>query len=179
MLLNCWCVWPRRGKKYPTVYQHSMPQFEDLPQVLLRKPRQNTPSRLSPSIVSVLQQASCASSSSLGEAHAVAYDHLVFPFYGRFQDFSILTRPNTLKHLHHPMLYSVTFLQSSSLSQAKDIHNIHHLLFQCQDPLQWCAHSPHLTTFTRLSPYSAEVQWHAPSASPSIQCQAQLAVIDH
>ena len=140
------------------VYQHSMPQFEDLPQVLLCNLRQNIPSRLSPSIVSVLQQASCASSSSLGEAHAVAYDHLVFPFYGRFQDSSILTRPNTLKHLHHPVLYSVTFLQSSSLSQVKHIHNIHHLLFQCQDPLQWCAHSPHLKTFTRLSPYSAEVQ---------------------
>ena len=151
-----------------------MPQFEDLPQVLLHNPRQNIPSRLSPSVVSVLQQASCASSSSLGEAHAVAYDHLVFPFYGRVQDFSILTRPNILKHLHHPMLYSVAFLKSSSLSQVKHIHNIHHLLFQCQDPFQWCVCSPHLNTR-----YSVEVQWHASSASPSIQCQAQLVVIDH
>ena len=77
------------------------------------------------------------------------------------------------------VLLCVTFLKSSSLSQVKHIHNIHHLQFQCQDPLQWCVHSPHLKAFTRLSPYSVEVQWHACSASPSIQCQAQLVVTDH
>ena len=77
------------------------------------------------------------------------------------------------------VLLCVTFLKSSSLSHVKHIHNIHHLQFQCQDPLQWCVHSPHLKAFTRLSPYSVEVQWHACSASPSIQCQAQLVVTDH
>ena len=38
---------------------------------------------------------------------------------------------------------------------------------------------PHLNTFTNLSPYSVEVQWYASSASPSIQCQTQLVIIDH
>ena len=60
-------------QKYPIVCQHCMSQFEDLPQVLLHNPRQKTPSRLSPSIVSVLWHASCASSSSLGKIHGVAY----------------------------------------------------------------------------------------------------------
>ena len=37
----------------------------------------------------------------------------------------------------------------------------------------------HLNTLTNLSPYSVEVQWYASSASPSIQCQTQLVIIDH
>ena len=77
------------------------------------------------------------------------------------------------------MFYCVTFLKSSSSSQVKHIHNIHHLLFKCQDTLQWCVHSPHLNAFIDLSPYSVEVQWYASRDSPSIQCQTQLVIIDH
>ena len=77
------------------------------------------------------------------------------------------------------MFYCVTFLKTSSSSQVQHIHNIHHLLFQCQNKPQWCFHSPHLNTFTNLSPYNVEVQWHVSSASPSIQCQTQLVIIDH
>ena len=74
-------------QKYPIVYQHSMPQFEDLPQVLLLNPRQNPLSKLSPFIFSVLWHASCASSSSSGKKHAVAYQHLVFQFCGMLPGF--------------------------------------------------------------------------------------------
>ena len=68
---------------------------------------------------------------------------------------------------------------SSLLHHPKHIHNIYHLLFKCQETLQWFVYSPHSNTLTNLSPYSVEVQWYASSASPSIQCQTQLVIIDH
>ena len=48
---------------------------------------QNTPSRLSPSIVSVLWHASRASSSYPGKTHAVTYHQLVFQFHDMLPGF--------------------------------------------------------------------------------------------
>lgn len=111
-------------------------------QVLLHNPRQNIPSGLltihcfSPSVCFM-----CFFILSRWSMHA-HWPWSVSILWQIWRTF----HPHQAKHTQtltpSNVLLCVTFLKSSScICQVKHIHNIHHLQFQCQDPLQWCVHS--------------------------------------